>query len=142
MANTIYRGPTADQSKTITAPVAGAYLPGSFVTYDGTEFTQAAAPAGRLMLLTNREFYTQTVTDAYAADETGMAYRLEPEDEYQAVFAAGSYTYGQELTVNASGQLAAAASTNLVVGFFDGAGATLTANQLGDFVVANYYVKA
>lgn len=142
MANSVYRGPVDRQPHTITGLVNGALLPASFVTFDGTDLSQATSGVGRLFVLTNRDFYTQSITDAYADNETGLAYRLEPEAEFQAVFAAGTYTYGQELTVNASGQLAAAASTNRVVAFFDQAGATLSAGDLADVVIANSYVKA
>jgi hypothetical protein len=55
--------------------------------------------------------------------------------------AAATYTYGQELTVAASGRLAAAASTNIVVGFARQAGA-VSAGDLLDFEVANFYTKA
>jgi hypothetical protein len=128
---------------TITAVVTGALLPATFVTYDGTNFAQATAGAGnRLFMLNNLDFYTQTILDAYTTGETGVAYRLTPEQEYQSTMAADTYTHGQELTVNASGQLAAAASTNLVVAFFDQAGTTLLAGDLADVVIANSYIKA
>lgn len=142
MANTVYRGPIDQQPHTITALVDGALLPASFVTFDGTDLAQATAAGGRLFLLTNRDFYTQTILDAYEDNETGVAYRIKPEDEFQSVMAAGTYTYGQELTVGASGRLAAAASTDIVVAFYDQAGAALSAGDLADVVIANSYVKA
>lgn len=142
MANSVYRGPIDQQPHTITGLVNGALLPATFVTFDGTDFNQATSGAGRLLVLTNRDFYTQSILDAYADNETGIAYRPRPEDEFQSTMAAGTYTYGQELTVNASGQLAAAASTNVVVAFFDQAGATLSAGDLADVVIASKYVKA
>ena len=142
MANVVYRGSIAKQPETITATVTGALLPCSFVTYNGTTFAQAAAAGGRLFILERRDFYTQTNLDAYASGETGMGYRLEPEQEYQSVMAAGTYTYGQELTVGASGRLTAAAAGNIVVAFYDQAGATLSAGDLADVVIANSYVKA
>ncbi len=142
MANTVYRGPVDQQPHTITGLVDGALLPATFVTFDGTDFSQATTAGGRLMILTNRDFYTQTILDAYADNETGMAYRIKPEDEFQSAFAAGTYTFGQELTVAASGRLAAAAADVVVVAFFDQAGATLTAGDLADVVIANSYVKS
>lgn len=142
MANTVYRGPIDQQPHTITALVDGALLPASFVTYDGTDFAQATAAGGRLFVLMNRDFYTQTILDAYEDNETGVAYRIKPEDEFQSVMAAGTYTYGQELTVGASGRLTAAASTDIVVAFYDQAGAALSAGNLADVVIANSYVKA
>ena len=142
MANVVYRGSIAKQPMTITGLVSGALLPCSFVTYNGTTFAQATAAGGRLFVLERRDFYTQTNLDAYVSGETGMAYRLEPEQEYQSVMAAGTYTFGQELTVGASGRLVAAAATDIVVAFYDQAGATLVAGDLADVVIANSYVKA
>ncbi len=142
MANTVYRGPIDQQPHTITALVDGALLPASFVTFDGTDLKQATSAGGRLFILMNRDFYTQTILDAYIDNETGVAYRIKPEDEFQSVMAAGTYTYGQELTVAASGRLAAAASTDIVVAFYDQAGAALSAGDLADVVIANSYVKA
>lgn len=139
MANVIYRGPIAREPQTINLPVAGAYLPGTFVTSDGEEFTQAAAATGRLLLLSNRRFYDQGPDDAYEAGETGVAYRIEPDQEYTAAMAAGTYAHGDELTVNASGQLAAAATGDLVIAYVDGAGGTLEAGDRYDVVIADTY---
>jgi hypothetical protein len=143
MANLVYRGPVCDQPMAVTGLVSGALLPSTFVTFDGTTFSQATVGEGnRLFMLNNLDFYTQTNLDAYVTGDTGVAYRLTPEQEYQSTMAAATYTNGQELTVNASGQLAAAATTNLVVAFFDQAGATLSAGDLADVVIANSYIKA
>jgi hypothetical protein len=141
-AHVIYRGPVEREPETINLPVAGAYLPGTFVTSDLAEFTQAADSLGRLMLLNNRRFYTQTDVDAYEADETGIAYRLEVEQEYRAVVVAATYAYGDPLTVNASGLLAAATAGTKVVAYFDGAGAVIATDSLADIVIANSYISA
>jgi len=145
MANNIFRGAIADNPQTVSLPVAGAYTPGSFVTASATALTQATAGTGRLFLLSNRDFYSQDNATAYAPGDTGIAYRLRPDQEYQAQVAAATYTYGQELTVGASGRLVAAATGNVVVAFFDDkakAGAAQTAGTLCDIVIANAYVKA
>lgn len=142
VANVIYRGPIEREPETINLPVAGAYLPGIFVKASATQLTQATAGTGRNMLLSNRRFYDQDLNTAYASGDTGVAYRLQPDDEFQAQFAAGTYAKGDELTIDANGRLAAAAATNVVVAFYDGAGATLTAGDLDDIVIANSYVKA
>jgi hypothetical protein len=142
MANVIYRGPVERQPQTLNKTVIGALLPGTAVLIGGASFTQAtAANTGRIGVLSNRNFYEQGVTDAYVTGETAVAYRLEPEQEYQFAFAAGAYTQGQELTVGAAGRLVAAVATNVVVAFFDQAGATLAAGDLADAVIANSYVK-
>lgn len=142
MANVIYRGPAERQPQTLNKPVTGALLPGTAVLIGGTAFTQATAPtAGRIGLLANRNFYEQGNTDAYVSGETAVAYRLEPEQEYQWAMAAATYTQGQELTIAASGRLAAAATGNTVVAFFDQAGGAVAAGALADVVIARGYVK-
>ena len=139
----IYRGPANDEPRTISdRTVAGAYLPGTAVVIGSTTMTQATAPSGRIALLSNRDFYDQSVTDAYASGDTGVAYRLEPEKEVLWAMAAATYTFGQELTIAAAGRLAAAASGNVVVAFFDQAGAAIAAGALCDVVTANRYTKA
>lgn len=139
MANVIYRGPVAREPQTINLPVAGAYLPGTFVTSDGTEFTQADAATDRLLLLSNRRFYNQGPDEAYEADETGVAYRIEPDQEYSAAMAADTYSHGDALTVDSNGRLATATSGDLVIAYVDGDGGTLEAGDRHDVVIANTY---
>lgn len=129
---------------TIELPVAGAYTPGSFVNASATQLTQATAPTGRLLLLSNRTCYDQDVTTAYTSGDTGVAYRLTDEDEVLAQVAAATYTYGQELTVGASGRLVAAASTNIVVAVFTDAakaGVAQSAGSLCNVVMVDRYAK-
>jgi hypothetical protein len=141
-ANVIYRGVNPDKKTVSNLKVAGAYLPGTFCTANATTLTQATTGVGRLLLLSNREFIGQDLPDAYATGDTAVAYELQPGDNFIARFAAGTYTVGQELTVAASGRLAVAASTNVVVGFYTGSGAANLAGELDEFVVANSYTKA
>ena len=141
-AHVIYRGTDPDKKTVSNLKTAGAYLPGTFCTANATTLTQATAGTGRLFLLSNREFMGQDIADAYASGDTAVAYEIEPGDKFVARFAAATYTVGQELTVGASGRLAAAASTNVVVGFYAGSGVALSAGEIDEFVVANHYVKA
>ena len=129
--------------------VSGALLPGTAVFVGATTLTQATAVSGgRLALLGDRDYYglsaatTEPLLTPYVSGETGIAYLLEPDTEVQWAMAAGTYTNGQELTVSASGRLAAAAAGNIVVAHFDQAGATLAAGALADVCVANFYTKA
>lgn len=148
MPNRIYRGPVDRQPRTVSdKTVAGAYLPGTFVTEGATTLTQATAFAANLLLLSDRDYYSLGAMDsndplkvAYASGDTGVAYELVPNDRFQAAVAAATYTYGQELTVGASGRLVAAASTNIVVAFARSAGAK-SAGDLIDVQVANFYTK-
>lgn len=140
-AHVIYRGPVEREPETINLPVAGAYLPGVLVTSDLSEFTLAANSLGRVLLLSNRRMYTQTDVDAYEADETGIAYRLEPEQEYRAILAAAAYVHGAPLTWNGTAFAAATAGTK-VLAYYDGPGETLAAAGLADIVIANAHIQA
>lgn len=150
MANRIFRGPAAHQPRTVSEKsVAGAYLPGTFVTEGVAQLTQAAAFSPLLRLLADRDFYgtshfdaTDPLKVAYAANDTAVAYVLEPTHRYQAAVAAAAYTFGQELTVAASGRLAAAASGDVVVAYFSGAPGAKAAGDLVDVEIANFYAKA
>jgi hypothetical protein len=137
-ANVIYRGPIAQEPETINLPVAGAYLPGIFVTSDGGALTQAVAAdaTGRIFVLGNRRFYGQGPDEAYPDGDTGVAYELEPGHKYSVQFAAGTYSPGDELTIDANGRLAAAGLDAAVVATYDDAGATLTAGDRADVVIA------
>lgn len=141
-AHKIYRGLDPQKQTVTDRTVAGAYLPGTFCTASATVLTQATAGTGRLFLLSNRDYYDHDIDNAYASGDSAVAFELIPTEPYIARFAAATYTYGQELTVAASGRLAAAASTNVVVGFYTGTGVALSAGAFDEFVVANAYVKA
>jgi len=141
-AHKIYRG-MDEQVKTISdKTVAGAYLPGTFVSYSATVLTQATVHEQRVALLSNREFYDQGVDDAYESGDTGVIYPLVPNEPYIARFAAATYTAGQELTIGAAGRLVAAGTADRVIGFYTGTGVALSAGDLDDFVAADSYVKA
>ncbi len=98
MANRIYRGPAAHQPRTVSdKAVAGAYLPGTFVTEGASSLTQATAFGPMLRLLSDRDFYNAAHFDAsdplkaaYASGDSGVAYLLAPTHLYQAAVAAGT----------------------------------------------------
>lgn len=151
MASRAYRGPQTRDLQTISdKTLAGAYLPCTFVTEGASTLTQATSFAANLRLLLDRDFYASvaqqfTSTDplltAYASGDTGVAAVLEAGQRYQVAMAAATYTFGQELMVAASGRLAAATSTNVVVAFSRYAGA-LSAGALMDVEICMPYVKA
>lgn len=129
--------------------VAGAYLPCTFVTEGASTLTQATSPEGYLRLLLNRDFFspsadyftsTNPLLTAYANGDTGIAAVLEPGQRYLVAVAAATYTFGQELTVGASGRATAAATTNRVVAFAREAGAK-SAGDLIEVEIANIYSK-
>jgi hypothetical protein len=129
--------------------VAGAYLPCTFVSEGASTLTQATSPLVYLRLLLNRDFFTEaanffTSTNpllvAYASGDSGIAAVLEPGQRYLIAAAAATYTFGQELTVGASGRVAAAATTNVVVGFCRQA-VTASAGDLIEVEIANFYTK-
>ena len=151
MANRIYRGPADRQPKTISnRTVNGALLPGTAVSVTASQFSQATAvSAVRLALLANRDFYstaffdaTEPLLTAYASGDTGVAFVIEPGQEYQWAAAAATYTNGQELMVGAAGRLTAATSGNIVVAYYDGATGAKSAGDLIDVTIANFYTKA
>ena len=151
-ANRVFRSAKEDPRVISDRTVSGALLPCTAVFIGASQLTQATAVSGgRLALLGNRDFFGSTAsgftaTDpmltAYTSGETGLAYLIEPQDEVVWAMAAGTYTNGQELTVAASGRLAAAATGNVVVAHFDQAGATLATGDLADVCVTNFYTKA
>lgn len=146
----LYRGPNDRQPKTVSnKTVTGALLPATFVTEGATALAAATAPGPMVRLLSNRDFYSEgafTATDPlltpYVSGETGVAYVLEPGQTYQVALAAATYAYGQELTIAAAGRAAAAASTNVVIGFFKGTPGAFAAGALADVEIANSYTKA
>lgn len=144
MSNRIIRSTPGNISpETVNLPTAGAYLPGVFVTSDGSELTVAAASTGRLLLLGNLEFKEQDISTAYTSGDTGVAYRLTPEMVVYARFDAGTYNKGDPLTVSSNGRLVAAASDDVVNAYYDGTdGATLSNGNFADAIIANQYVAA
>tara|TARA_R110002126_G_scaffold159706_2_gene307125 strand:- start:296 stop:736 length:441 start_codon:yes stop_codon:yes gene_type:complete len=141
----VYRGQIDDQPKTVTGVTAGAYQPATMVTFNGTTLTAATAVAAtpatgaRLFILDNLGFLGGDIDTAIASGDTAQAYRIQPEQEYQVEMAAATYTYGQKLSVGAGGRLEAAATGDLVVAYLDQAGATLSAGDLADVVIAAPY---
>ncbi|WP_320703906.1 hypothetical protein [Enterobacter asburiae] len=149
MANVIYRGPAEREPETINLPVAAAINPGVAVkvaSFAGGIGKLAAADdtTGRWLILGNRRFIGQAITTAYAANETGVAYRVEGEQEYNVRLAAAAYTVGQELTIGTGGVFKAATTGNRVVATFDEkAGRTLAAEGFADVVILSTpYAKA
>ena len=140
--NVTYRGPCEREPETINLPVTTGLIPGVAVKRSGDTFVAATVGTGRNFLLGNRRQYGQDISTAYLANETAEGYRLEPEQEYTARLAAAAYTRGQELTIGAGGVWVAAATTNVVLAFFDEADRTLGAVGPADVVIANAYVKA
>lgn len=148
-ANRVYRGPADRQPKTSSdKTVTGALLPCTFVTEGATAFAQATAAGPMVRLLANRDFYStdffsagDPLKTAYASGDTGVAYVLEPGQQYQGAVSAATYAYGQELTIGAAGRLVAAAATNVVVAFSHSAGVK-AAGDLIDIEIANFYTKA
>lgn len=140
----IYRGPISNEPQVIDLPLVGAYLPGTMVNITpGNRFTAATTGTGRILILSNRRFIGQDIRTAYAANETGVAYCLLPEQQYSAQVASATYTRGQELTVGAGGVLKAAAAGDIVNFFFDRTTDDISAAQgFADVVVANFYTKA
>jgi hypothetical protein len=141
--NTIFRGPTDRQPRTISKPVSGAYLPGTFVEDDGANLTQLTTAVGkRPLLLGALDFAGADVATAYTSGDTGVAFELDTNQHYQAAVAAATYAANAPLTVAASGRLAAASSGDRVVAHFNDTPGAFTAGQLADVVIADGYIAA
>lgn len=138
--NVIFRGPITTQPRTVNKPVAGAYLPGTFVEETATELVQiTTALAKRPLLLMNMDFKDQDVATAYADEDTGIALELEPGMIVQARVAAATYALNAPLTVAAAGRLAAASAETPVVAFFNDTPGAKSAGDLVDVIIANTY---
>jgi hypothetical protein len=140
--NVIYRGPvtTGWQPRTISKPVAGAYLPGTFVEETATQLSQITTALAKLpMILGNLDFKDQDIATAYTSGDTGIAYHLEPGQVYQARVAAATYTKDQPLTIGAAGRLTAATAATPVVAFFSDTPGAKSAGDLVDVIIANSY---
>lgn len=145
--NAIFRYPTEKQPTTVSdKPVAGAYLPGTWVEETATQLVQVTAhtaAAGKLpLLLTNRDYYGQDKDTAYASGDSGVAYETEPGMIFQARLAAATYTANQPLTIGASGRLVAAVAANVVVAHFSDTPGAYAAGALADVTIANSYNAA
>ncbi|CAI0725913.1 hypothetical protein [Serratia grimesii] len=144
MANVIYRGPVEREPETLNIQVAAALNPGVAVKVASGKLAVATDTTGRWFILGNRRFIGQDINTAYAVNETGVAYRVEGEQEYYVRLAAATYTVGQELTIGASGIFKAAATGDQVIATFDEkAGRTLAAEGFADVaILSTPYAKA
>lgn len=151
MSSRIYTGPGDRSPKIISnRTCAASLLPGTAVSILVATVAQATSPSAvRLGLLVERDFYSIGQFDsndplkvAYASGDTAHVLQLEPGQSVMWAVAAATYTNGQELTVAASGRLAAAAQGNIVVAHYDGPNSVArSAGDLVDVVVSNFYTK-
>lgn len=141
MANTVFRGPIEHQPRTINLPVAGAYLPCTIVTEDGTNLNQATAAndEDELFVLGNMDFKDQDLVTPYTSGDTGVAFEMLPGLIFQVSLAAGTYAKGDALSIGASGRLEAAAADEVVVARFEGTPGAKTAGELDDVKIANSF---
>lgn len=149
--NVIYRGPIDRQPRTVNLPLAGAYLPGTLATSDGSTLTQSTASdmGERILVLGVRDFYgqgqdvsTAPAATAYASGDTGVAYEPNPGDVFQVRLAAATYAKGDKLTLDASGRLAKAVDSpagDVVYAYFDDTAGAFSAGDLADVIWANAF---
>jgi len=149
--NRVFRSGRGEPRTISDKTVTGALLPCTAVFVGATALTQATAiSGGRLALLGDRDYYnpggitlsTDPLFTPYVSGETGIAYLLKPDDEVAWAMAAATYNPGQELMLGAAGRLTAATSGNVVVAHWDAPTRAVSAGDLGDVVVANFYTKA
>ena len=138
MANRVFRAPIDRQFATVNLPVTGALLPATWVENTGAALVQLTTAVDKLpMILANVEFKDQTITDAYTSGDTGVAIYVQPNDVVVSAMAAATYAKGDPLTIAASGRLAAAATGNPIVAYYDGVAGAVSAGDLADVIVAN-----
>jgi hypothetical protein len=136
MSNVIYRGPITRQPITETRQVAAAgMLPGTLVAVDPAGRFVAAGEGQRTLVLGNRDFGGQGLDEPYVADDTAIAFVADPNSQFQARFAAGSYTPEQPLVV-AAGRLTGAGAGDVPFAFFGGVAGALAADALADVTIA------
>jgi len=143
--NAIYRGPNGScvQPRTVNKPVAGAYLPGTFVEETATQLSQiTTATDKRPMILGTLDFKDQDTATAYTSGDTGVAFQLEQGQVYSCAMAAATYTYNQPLTIGAAGRLTAATTGNVIVAFFKDTPGAFSAGALADVEIANFSAKS
>jgi len=139
--NTIFRGPITHQPISVSKPVAGAYMPGTFVEETATELVQIATSLEKLpLILSNMDFKDQTIATAYADEDTGIAFKIVPGMIIQARMANGTYALNAPLKIAASGRLAAATTAgDIVIAFFSDTPGAYSAGALADVTIANSY---
>lgn len=145
MANRIFRSGRGHARTVSHLPVLAPLLPGTGVFIGQTGLTQASsADGGRLALLGDRDYQgfeadafnaQEPLLQPYKTGETGVAYIIEPAQEYLWAMTAGSYTTGQPLTVGPAGRLMAAGSARIVA-YFDSPSRTCGAGELIDVTIA------
>ncbi|MFK5041319.1 hypothetical protein [Glaesserella parasuis] len=144
MSNVIYRGSVKREPLVENIVINDTSAPGAVVKLSNGKLEAAADLKGRRFLLGNNRFKGQTVDQPYANGDTATAFRLEPEQEYYAQIADGTYNYGDELTVKqAGGKLTKAEAGDVVLFFFDEKAQRQISGGKGyaDVVVANAYTK-
>jgi hypothetical protein len=137
--NRIFRG-LCDEFYTVSKPVAGAYLPGTFVEETATQLAAiTTAIAKRPLVLMNLEFTDQDLSTAYTTGDTGLAIELRQGMRIQARVAAASYALNAPLTIGASSRLTAATTGTRVVAYFRDTAGAYNAGDLADVEIADGY---
>lgn len=142
MANVIYRGPTDRQPMTRTGLVAGAYLPGRIVTFDGTNLTAAAPTVDsdkEYLILTNQAYSGQDTVTVFTSGDTAEAYVPEVGQTYNVLFSAATYAVGDPLKIDSNGRMALAGTSDVVFAWYDGTAGALSNNDLADVRIANQH---
>ena len=105
--------------------VSAAILPGTFVvkgTGSNADKFVAAGTAndnGDIMVLDKMAMRGQGVDDVYVANDPGKAFRCITGCTLQVRAAAGTFTMGDAVSVNSSGQVVAASGTGEILGYVE-----------------------
>lgn len=107
------------KSITETRITAGALLPGTFATINGSDlFAQAAAVAGRMYVINPSYHEGLTINDSIPSGQSAVGEYVEEGRELVILCVAGTYKKDTPIKVNSSGQGAVGIDgTDAIVGF-------------------------
>lgn len=119
--NKIFAGPVTQVTPQVReAPAATAITPGQLIVLSSGEFTPAGATTvGKVWIAQDNYLAMKGVDDAYAADDVVIGMELLDEQFFNARVATGVNiaAVGTALTPGASGTLAIASTSDLVVAY-------------------------
>lgn len=118
--NKIYAGPFTEATPQVQeAILGGAYLPGTFLIWNGANFAQAAANSLlKLFILQDNYLLLKGVDDAWTSGDRGIGMELLDEQFFNARVATGNnLVKGSPLTTNGTGRLVLATTGQRVVAF-------------------------
>ena len=137
MGNLIDQNPNM---RAITSVVGGPspIKPGTFVNFDGAAFMPASDMSKKLFVLGANDFAGQDAETETAVGASAIGYVVGPNDLMSVRISAGTYAYGDQLTMGTAGTLKKAASGDHVVAFYEDADGVAAAGDRKNISIATY----